>query len=74
MKLIDILKEGYNKPSVEQVQKYWSIMIDAQPEDVIKILTDLSVGTLSYKDFLTNTTDDVFDSFRDDLYNNEDDE
>jgi len=74
MKLIDILKEDYNKPSVEQVQKYWSIMIDVQPEDVIKILTDLSVGTLSYKDFLTNTTNDVFDSFRDELYNDEDDE
>lgn len=68
------IKEDYDKPSVEQVQKYWSIMVDVQPEDVVKILTDLSVGTLSYKDFLTNTTDDVFDSFRDELYNNEDDE
>lgn len=68
------IKEDYNKPSVEQVQKYWSIMVDVQPEDVVKILTDLSTGKTSFNDFITSTNDDVFDSFRDELYNDEDNE
>ena len=73
MKLLDILKEDYNKPSEEQVKKYWSIMVNVQPEDVVKILTDLTTGKLPFNKFISSTTDDVFDSFRDELYNDEDD-
>lgn len=67
------INEDYNKLSEEQVSKYWSIMVDVQPEDVKKILTDLTTGKLPFNKFISSTTDDVFDSFRDELYNDEDD-
>jgi len=72
MKLIDILKEDYNKPTVEQLDKYWTIMIENQPEDVVKTLTGLVTGEVSFEAFKESTIEDTFDSFRDDLYNNED--
>jgi hypothetical protein len=53
-------------PSSPQIGQYWDIMVKNQPEDVIKTLTDLTAGRLSFKDFLDTTEEDVFDSFRDD--------
>ena len=32
----------------------------------------LTTGKLSFDDFITSTSDDVYDSFRDELYNDED--
>jgi hypothetical protein len=72
-KAAGILKEDYNKPTAEDVEKYWSIMVDNQPEDVIRVLTDLTIGQMSFNEFVTSTSEDVFDSFRDDLYNDESD-
>ena len=68
------INEGYDKPSEEQVSNYWSIMVDNQPEDVKKILTDLTTGKLSFDDFITNTSDDVYDSFKDESYYDEDED
>jgi hypothetical protein len=68
------LKENYNKPSEEHVKDYWSIMVDSQPEDVVRILTDLTTGKESFDNFITKTDHDVFDSFRDELYDDSDDE
>ena len=62
------LKEGYDRVSKENISDYWSIMVDNQPEDVKEILTNLTTGVLSYDDFITNTMDDVYDSFKDELY------
>ena len=73
-KLAGIIKEDYNKPSEKDIFDYWSIMVDNQPEDVKKILTDLITGKKSFSDFITSTNDDVFDSFRDELYDDSDDE
>jgi len=66
------IKEGYEKPSEENVSEYWSNMINGQPEDVQKTLIDLTVGRMSYDDFVSSTMEDVYDSFRDELYDDED--
>ncbi len=70
--LAGVIKEDYNKPDSSQVNDYWSIMVNNQPEDVKKILTDLTTGNLSFNDFIKNTTDDIYDSFKDELYDDED--
>lgn len=59
------IKEEYNELSDVDISDYWAIMVDNQPEDVKKILTDLTTGKLSFDDFITNTSDDVYDSFKD---------
>ena len=50
------------KPTKQNVQEYWSIMIDQQPEDVSKVLTDLITGEMPFEEFVTNTVNDVVDS------------
>jgi hypothetical protein len=49
-------------------------MVDEQPEDVKQILVDLYNGKLSYRDFLKSTEADIYDSFRDEMGEDEDDE
>jgi hypothetical protein len=66
--LAGMMNENYNKPDENHVKDYWSIMVQAQPEDVIKILTDLTTGQTSFDDFITRTDHDVYDSFKDELY------
>lgn len=51
----------------EQISDYWSVMVDLQPEDVKKILTDLTTGELSYDGFISSTVNDVYDSFKTDF-------
>ena len=68
------IKEGYNELSDVDISDYWAIMVDNQPEDVKKILTDLTTGKLSFDDFITNTSDDVYDSFKDESYYDEDED
>ena len=64
----DAMEESLNlDPSSPQIGQYWDIMVKNQPEDVIKTLTDLTAGRLSFKDFLDTTEDDIFDSFRDEF-------
>jgi hypothetical protein len=53
-------------PSSPQISQYWDIMVKNQPEDVIKTLTDLIAGRLSFEEFLSSTESDIYDSFRDD--------
>jgi hypothetical protein len=53
-------------PSSPQISQYWDIMVKNQPEDVIKTLTDLTAGRLSFEEFLSSTESDIYDSFRDD--------
>lgn len=65
------LEEDYNKPSEEHVRKYWSTMVEHQPEDVINTLVNLTTGQTSIESFTRSTMNDVFDSYRDDLYSNE---
>ena len=43
-------------------------MVQEQPEDVIEILTDLTTGQITFDDFITRTDHDVYDSFKDELY------
>ena len=69
-----LIKEGYNELSDVDISDYWAIMVDNQPEDVKKILTDLTTGKLSFDDFITNTSDDVYDSFKDESYYDEDED
>ena len=57
--------------SEEQVKEYWTIMVNNQPEDVVKILTGLTGGTVVYKEFVANTIEDVYDSFREDFFDDE---
>jgi hypothetical protein len=72
-----LLKENINNPlkpffkgeemlSSPQISQYWDIMVKNQPEDVIKTLTDLTAGRLSFEEFLSSTESDIYDSFRDD--------
>lgn len=72
--LAGILNEDYDKLDENHVKDYWSIMVQEQPEDVIKILTDLTTGQTSFDDFITRTNHDVYDSFKDELYDDDDDE
>ena len=69
--LAGILKENSNDLPEKYISDYWSIMVDEQPEDVKKILTDLTTGNLSFNDFITNTDHDVRDSFRDEVYDDD---
>jgi hypothetical protein len=68
--------QSVKKTSVNEnmTSEYWSIMVENQPEDVIKILVDLTNGKLSYRDFLESTEADIYDSFRDEMGEDEDDE
>ena len=66
--LAGIVNEGYDKLGEDHVKDYWSTMVQLQPEDVIKILTDLTTEKTSFNDFITRTVDDVYDSFKDELY------
>jgi hypothetical protein len=59
------LNEG--KPTTDMVEHYWSIMVEDQPEDVIEILVKLTNGDLSFQEFSSNTANDIYDSFRDEL-------
>lgn len=69
--LAGILNEDYDKLDENHVKDYWSIMVQEQPEDVIKILTDLTTGQTSFDDFITRTNHDAYDSFKDELYDEE---
>lgn len=60
------------KPTNDMVKDYWSIMVKNQPEDVINILVRLTNGDLSFQEFSSDTANDVYDSFRDELYDDED--
>jgi hypothetical protein len=62
--LAGIVNEDYDKLDENHVQE--------QPEDVIKILTDLTTGQTSFDDFITRTNHDVYDSFKDELHDDED--
>lgn len=55
------------KPNSPQIKEYWDIMVKYQPNDVIKILTDLTSGKLSYQDFISSTENDIYDSFSQDI-------
>jgi hypothetical protein len=68
--------QSVKKTSINEnmTSEYWSIMVENQPEDVIKILVDLTNGKLSYRDFLESTEADIYDSFRDEMGEDEDDE
>jgi len=70
--LAGIVNEDYDKLDENHVKDYWSIMVQEQPEDVIKILTDLTTGQTSFDNFITRTNHDVYDSFKDELYDDED--
>jgi len=67
-KLAGTLNEDYNRLDKNHVKDYWSIMVQEQPEDVIEILTDLTTGQITFDDFITRTDHDVYDSFKDELY------
>ena len=66
----DTLKE--EKPTDDMVKDYWSIMVENQPEDVIKILVGLTNGDLPFEKFSSDTAYDVYDSFKDESYYDED--
>jgi hypothetical protein len=49
----------------ELAQKYFEMMVDLQPEDVVTILMDLYSGKLSQVTFVDNVTEDIIDTNRD---------
>jgi hypothetical protein len=67
-----ILKE--EKPTNDMVKEYWSIMVENQPEDVIRILVGLTDGSLPFSKFSSDVANDVYDSFSDELYDDEDED
>jgi hypothetical protein len=68
----DTLKE--EKPTNDMVKDYWSIMVENQPEDVVKILVGLTNGDLPFEKFSLNTANDVYDSFNDEMPDDDEDE
>ena len=73
VKKTSVKKTSINE-NMDYTSVYWSIMVDEQPEDVKQILVDLYNGKLSYRDFLESTEADIYDSFRDEMGEDEDDE
>ncbi len=73
VKKTSVKKTSINE-NMDYTSVYWSIMVDEQPEDVKQILVDLYNGKLSYRDFLKSTEADIYDSFRDEMGEDEDDE
>jgi hypothetical protein len=73
VKKTSVKKTSINE-NMDYTSVYWSIMVDEQPEDVKQILVDLTNGKLSYRDFLESTEADIYDSFRDEMGEDEDDE
>jgi Asp-tRNA(Asn)/Glu-tRNA(Gln) amidotransferase B subunit len=71
-KLAGIIKE--NKITNDMVKDYWSIMVNNQPETVIEILVQLTKGDFSSQEFIKSTVDDIYDSFRDELNYDEDED
>ena len=71
-KTAGLLKEDYQKPTEDHVKRYWETMIEVQPEDVLNTLVDLTTGQMSFDSFIEATIPDVFDSYRDELYSDED--
>jgi hypothetical protein len=58
----------------EMIKDYWSIMVENQPEDVINILVGLTNGDLSFKKFSLDTANDIYDSFNDEMPDDDEDE
>jgi len=58
--------------SVDQVNAYWDIMVKNQPEDVIRMLTDLVTNKITFDSFMFNVKDDIEDSFKDEDFEAED--
>ena len=58
----------------EMIKDYWSIMVENQPEDVINILVGLTNGDLSFEKFSLDTANDVYDSFKDEMPDDDEDE
>ena len=56
----------------EQASVYWGIMVKNQPEDVIRMLTDLVTGKNTFDEFIDNFEVDMFDSFKDENFEDED--
>lgn len=52
------------KITKEQVQDYFEIMVENQPETVVEILMQLISREVSIDDWITNTIDDVIDSLQ----------
>jgi len=67
-------KLNEEKPTDDMVKDYWSIMVQNQPEDVVKILVGLTNGDLPFEKFSLDTANDVYDSFKDESYDDEDEE
>jgi len=67
-----VLKE--EKPTNDMVKEFWSIMVENQPEDVIRILVGLTDGSLPFSKFSSDVANDVYDSFSDELYDDEDED
>lgn len=60
------------RPDSPQIKEYWEIMVKNQPDSVIEMLTNLTSGKLSYQDFISSTEEDIYDSFRDDDWDDDD--
>jgi hypothetical protein len=58
----------------EQASVYWDIMVKNQPEDVIRMLTDLVTGKNTFDEFIDNFEVDMFDSFKDENFEDEDED
>jgi hypothetical protein len=59
-------KLNEEKPTNDMVKDYWSIMVENQPEDVVRILVGLTNGDLPFEKFSLDTGNDIYDSFKDD--------
>ena len=67
-------KLNEEKPTDNMVKDYWSIMVENQPEDVVNILVGLTNGDLPFEKFSLDTANDVYDSFKDESYDDEDED
>ena len=65
-------KLNEEKPTNDMVENYWSIMVETQPEDVIEILVGLTNGDLPFEKFSLDTGNDIYDTFKDKLNEDED--
>jgi len=67
------LKESsYGRLTEDHVIDYWNSCIWADAEGVAQKLADLTLGKLDIKTFIKDTEDDMWDVYRDELWEDDD--
>jgi len=65
------IKTLIRESTIEQIEAYWGVRVRNHPEDIIRMLTDLHTGRITFENFNTDISFDIYDSFRDENFEND---